>query len=150
MRHTCGKDGDPGAVAPFDGHCDACDLLRIATTHSDFSKFDGLSTEVAPPLTFETLQRVNAQRCNESFRHIDEWSPTDWGCAVAGEVGEMCNLLKKMLRGESIPKVDVADEIADAVLYLDLLSSRLGINLGDAVRRKFNIVSDRKGSNIKL
>lgn len=24
-KHTCGKDGDPGAVAPLDGHCNACE-----------------------------------------------------------------------------------------------------------------------------
>lgn len=25
MKHTCGLDGDPGAVTPLDGKCAACD-----------------------------------------------------------------------------------------------------------------------------
>lgn len=33
---------------------------------------------------------------------------------------------------------DLADELADVVLYADLLATKAGINLGDAVRDKFN------------
>jgi hypothetical protein len=28
-RHTCGKDGDPGAVAPLDGKCKACQVGQV-------------------------------------------------------------------------------------------------------------------------
>ena len=36
------------------------------------------------------------------------------------------------------------------MIYADLLSHRLGIDLSDAVRQKFDEVSGRVGSNIKL
>lgn len=101
-------------------------------------------------MTFRELTKANTKRCNESFHKINEWSPTDWGCAAAGEMGELCNMLKKMKRGKKIAKSKVADEIADTVMYLDLLATRLDIDLETAVRRKFNIVSDRKKSKIKL
>lgn len=29
MKHTCGKDGDAGAVTPLDGHCGECDRQGI-------------------------------------------------------------------------------------------------------------------------
>ena len=83
----------------------------------------------------------------DAFHPINHWSPTDWACAFAGEVGEACNLIKKRRRGEDIPTQDIAYEIADAIIYADLLAARLGISLEDAVREKFNIVSDRVGSN---
>jgi hypothetical protein len=35
------------------------------------------------PLTFSALRQVNVARCVESFHPIEEWSPTDWGCAAA-------------------------------------------------------------------
>lgn len=44
----------------------------------------------------------------------------------------------------------IADEAADIVIYLDLLLARADLDLGEAVRRKFNVVSDRVGSDVKL
>lgn len=95
-------------------------------------------------LTFAELREVDVRRCEEAFHQVPEWSPTDWGCAIAGEVGEACNHLKKLRRGECIPIKAIADELADAVIYIDLLASRLGIDLGAAIVDKFNEVSRRK------
>jgi NTP pyrophosphatase (non-canonical NTP hydrolase) len=101
-------------------------------------------------LSFKQLRKANVKRCESAFHPVKDWSPTDWGCAAAGEMGETCNLLKKMLRGQKIKKQDVADEIADVIMYMDLLAARLDIDLGEAVRHKFNVVSNRKKSDIKL
>ena len=46
-------------------------------------------------LTFAELRDANVTRCNESFHPVDAWSGTDWACALAGEVGEACNVVKK-------------------------------------------------------
>ncbi len=35
-------------------------------------------------LTFEELQAVNRARCEESFHRLDEWSATNWACALGG------------------------------------------------------------------
>lgn len=102
------------------------------------------------PLTFMELRITNLARCEESFHSVDGWSPTDWACAAAGEMGEACNLIKKLRRGEDISPTDIGDELADTVIYLDLLAARLNISLAAAVKRKFNIVSDRVGSTVKL
>jgi NTP pyrophosphatase (non-canonical NTP hydrolase) len=45
---------------------------------------------------------------------------------------------------------ELALELADVQAYLDLLARRAGIDLGAATREKFNIVSDRVGSDVKL
>lgn len=118
------------------------------------------------PLDFETLRDRNAERCETSYHPIDAWSPTDWACALAGEVGEACNLIKKLRRittsnPATVELVQggletgalisaVAAELADAVIYADLLADRLGIDLGEAVRRKFNETSRRIGSEVLL
>jgi NTP pyrophosphatase (non-canonical NTP hydrolase) len=104
-------------------------------------------------LTFDELRDADVERANSAWgdsHTLDSWSPTDWACAVAGEVGEACNLIKKLRRGEDIPVQAIAFELADAVGYIDLLAARLGIDLGEAVREKFNIVSERVGSKVRL
>jgi NTP pyrophosphatase (non-canonical NTP hydrolase) len=102
-------------------------------------------------LTFDQLARANRSRCEDGFqRAVDEWSPSDWATALAGEVGEACNLIQKLRRGEPIDLDAIADELADAVMNADLLCQRLGLDLGAAVRRKFNAISRRLGSEITL
>ena len=111
-------------------------------------------------LTFKKLNEINTNRCETSFHRIDEWSLTDWGCSAAGEMGEVCNKIKK-LRKQNMPnyplvdeqvdiKIDIGYEIADVVIYLDLLCSRLGLKLEDVIREKFNITSNYIGSNLRL
>lgn len=100
-------------------------------------------------LSFEKLKEINDRR-NQLFFECHDWTLTDWGCAIAGEVGETCNKLKKRRRGEIVSLEEIGDEIADVVLYADLLATKLGLDLGECVKRKFNIVSDRVGADIKL
>lgn len=102
------------------------------------------------PLTFADLRRENVARCYASFHALEDWSPTDWGTALAGEVGEALNLIKKMRRGEPVDRCAVAGELADAQIYLDLLAARLGIDLGRAVAYKFNRTSERRGARQML
>lgn len=101
-------------------------------------------------LDLSVLRSTNIKRCADAFGPLEEWTETDWGCALSGEVGELCNLLKKRRRGEPIDVNEVKKEIADVLIYLDLLSARIGIDLSQAVVQKFNEVSDRRGSKIKL
>ncbi len=66
---------------------------------------------------------------------------------VAGEAGEVAEAVKKYLRAErgirgtTASTDDIADEMADAVIALDLLADALGVDLGAAVTRKFNRTS---------
>lgn len=101
-------------------------------------------------LDFQELRDANVRRCQDVFHGVAEWSLPDWGCAMAGEVGEACNLIKKHRRGEDINLDDIAEEVADVVIYADLLLARMNRDLGEAVRAKFNKVSERRRSAIKL
>ena len=102
------------------------------------------------PLTFKRLREVSSYRCSKAYTPIEEWSPTDWGCALAGEVGEACNLIKKMRRGEKVDIQAVAEELADVMIYLDLTATRLGIDLEKAIIEKFNKDSRKRKVEIFL
>lgn len=110
-----------------------------------------------PTLDFDSLRYTNVLRCVKSFKHpLDGWSAAEWSNAAAGEMGEACNLTKKMIRhrdgvvgneGEDknldTLREKLADEIADVVIYLDLLAASQSINLGAAVIKKFNKTSEK-------
>lgn len=102
-------------------------------------------------LSFERLRSVNVERSFVAFNmRLDDWSPLEWAGAMAGEAGEASNLCKKMRRGEKVPTEALAEELADVIIYADLLAARQGINLGKAVRDKFNKVSRQRGCEIRL
>lgn len=106
---------------------------------------------MANKLDFRLLRVKNAKRCEKNFHPIRSWNPLEWGACAAGEVGELCNLLKKhKKRSKKVNVEEIAFEIADAICYLDLLAAYYDIDLGVAVFKKFNVVSDRIGSNIKF
>lgn len=110
-------------------------------------------------LTFAKLHDVNLKRCKRWHKQDDlsDWSISDWACAMAGEAGEICNAVKKLRRlQDNLPskndkgreiksyeqaKKKIGEEIADTLLYLNLLSTRLGLSLEEEVVKKFNSVS---------
>lgn len=95
-------------------------------------------------LKFNELREVNLSRCEAAFHPLDAWSYQDWVLAMIGEAGEACNAVKKIKRGDGT-EAELAKELADVVIYADLLAARAGIDLGKAVREKFNEVSERRG-----
>lgn len=103
-------------------------------------------------LSFKELRAINVQRCNGSFFSLDSKDGPWWGNAMAGECGEACNVVKKIDRDGLTDErlAALAKELADLVTYADLLAARFGIDLGQAVAVKFNEVSQRVGSDLRL
>ena len=102
--------------------------------------------------TLERLRQANPERCKAFGHTVEEMGPLFWAVATAGECGEMCNLIKKKYRGDVMPDfiIDLSKEVADQIIYLDLLCKFYNINMEESVIQKFNEVSDRVCSPIKL
>lgn len=113
-------------------------------------------------LTFGTLREANLRRA-PSFKNnkgelshpngVTDWTPEQWYTALSGEVGELGNFMKKNFRGDIDDKTfkeNAQKELADIQIYLDLLAARLGVDLGKVTIDKFNEVSERVGSNVKI
>lgn len=105
--------------------------------------------------------RANQLRCEEDFRHkfvpedFDEgavWGRLEWAVAIAGEAGELCNLIKKWRRGDHIPNINdkIAEELADVITYCDLLMQYIGRDTEEELVKKFNKVSKRIDSRVHL
>lgn len=114
-------------------------------------------------MDFAQLRAINVRRCIDGWKHpLNSWSVAEWGNATAGEVGEACNIAKKLLRQrtglvgnnasttEASLKQELADEIADFVIYADLWSASEGIDLAEAIRSKFNRTSAKLGFTEQL
>lgn len=107
---------------------------------------------MSDPLRFSELRRANVKRCETHYHPIRAWSLSDWLMAVTGELGELAREIKKLRRMQTERKLNLhpigmtskealGAEAADVVIYLDLLCAREGIDLGAAVRSKFDLVS---------
>lgn len=79
------------------------------------------------------------------------------GNELAGEVGEACNVIKKLdrermgIRGSRATKDQLAEELADVVICADLIAMDAGIDLlNDAVPSKFNATSEKVGLKTRL
>ena len=100
----------------------------------------------------------NRQRCEspKGFNHkLDSWSLSDWMTATAGELGEAANVIKKLNRvRDGIPgnaetpeqlREQLAEELADVAIYLDLLAQAAGFDLETIRAAKFAKTSRKIG-----
>ena len=97
------------------------------------------------------LQIAHSNR-NAAYPACAEWTLADWGNALAGEVGEACNIIKKIRRNDFPEAVEAAEarralmaELADVISYTCLIADALGLDLQAAHRLKFNEVNRRIG-----
>jgi len=114
-------------------------------------------------LTFRTLRDGNIKRL-PLFKRADgkpahmkvdgsDWSTASWLQAVIGELGEYANLRKKVERGDftlAQAKKKLASELADVVIYLDILATQLGIDLGEAVMETWNAKANQLDIPMRL
>ncbi len=108
--------------------------------------------------TFSNFSKTNKKRCESpnGFNHsLESWSLSDWMTATMGELGEAANIIKKLNRvRDGIPgnsetleelEMKLADELADAYIYLDLMSQAAGIDIELAISSKFKRTSKKIG-----
>lgn len=105
--------------------------------------------------TLTDLRRANALR-------QAEWCPDQApdlsfrGNELAGEVGEACNVIKKLERerqgwaGSRATAAQLAEELADVVICADLVALAAGVDLYGAVQAKFDATSIRIGLSTRL
>lgn len=63
--------------------------------------------------------------------------------AIAGEAGELANLMKKKWQGDAVDHDSLREEIADIRIYLEHLARHLHIDIDAACEEKLNVVADR-------
>jgi NTP pyrophosphatase (non-canonical NTP hydrolase) len=111
-------------------------------------------------LSFSDFRSANAARAERWHAGGEPWTGADWSNAMCGEAGEAANVVKKLRRIETgttghasggdgtytALRLKLGEELADTVIYADLLAEHYGIDLGYATVLKFNRVSHEKNS----
>lgn len=84
------------------------------------------------------IQKIEAADSSHYFPDVSN-ELVYLACALAGEVGEACNNIKKNYRG-SIPRAFLTDllrsELADVLIYLVMLAEAAGVDLTEAWQDK--------------
>jgi NTP pyrophosphatase (non-canonical NTP hydrolase) len=135
------------------------DRARLAKRAAD--EIEKLRNELA--VTQALLNRTNlAALRNANAARQQEWDPNDAitlayrGNELAGEVGEACNVIKKLererlgIRGSRASNAMLAEELADVLVCVDLTAMQAGIDLDAALRAKFNSTSEKYGLRTRL
>lgn len=106
-------------------------------------------------IQFSDLRKANIKR--DKF-----WDPENRmtvayrGLEMAGEAGEACNVIKKIerellgLKGTRASIINLADELADVVICVDLIAMEYDIDLWKAVVNKFNETSVKHSLPVNL
>lgn len=123
---------------------------------------------VMPPgLDLNAFRVANVARSTDpkGFDHpLDAWSVAEWTNAGAGEMGEACNLAKKLLRIDKKLRGNIkaddkkrekvinklAKELCDVIAYADLTLARIGRNTSDELVKVYNAKSKQLGYDFKL
>lgn len=98
-------------------------------------------------LTFKQLRDANIARNKAVFPQCEEWTTADWLVALTNELGEVADVVKKIRRGDyqiEERRIELGKEIADVVIYCDLLATHLYLDLGKMVEMKWNEVCRRR------
>jgi NTP pyrophosphatase (non-canonical NTP hydrolase) len=105
--------------------------------------------------TFNTLRDANQARHAEWFKDKSV-SLLYRATELAGEAGELCNVVKKLhrenlgVKGSKAELEQLADELADVVISADLFGMHLGIDIATAIEKKFNETSRKYRLKTKL
>ena len=107
-------------------------------------------------MNMNTLRIANVARDQEWNTGSERVSMTFRATELAGEVGEACNVIKKLEReriglvGSRDTKEHLAEELADIVICTDLLAMDADIDLVAAIAAKFNATSEKNGLSTRL
>ncbi|KAB2684920.1 MazG-like family protein [Brucella tritici] len=107
-------------------------------------------------MNMTSLRAANVARDQEWNTGSERLSLTFRATELAGEVGEACNVIKKLEReriglvGSRDTKEHLAQELADIVICTDLVAMDADIDLDAAIAAKFNATSEKNGLSTRL
>lgn len=82
------------------------------------------------------------------IKSYENRTPDYYGCALAGELGEACNLIKKEVRdGLDVASFEkLGQELADIFIYSELIARKHGLDLEECILNKIAINDEKYGA----
>ena len=124
-------------------------VLRLAVTRETFEELTADLLQRTHDLTLSVLKEANAAQESIDVVLLDLTMPDMSGTRAFAQMREIRPGVPGLF-ASGYRAQEVSDELADTVIYLDLLAFRLGIDLGAAVGDKFNRTSQRVDSSVRI
>lgn len=132
-------------------------FMRDEDFHKKYqsARIPELAVDSDDKTVFSGLRNANIARQKE-WDGGGELSLSFKGNELAGETGELCNVIKKLERerlglpGSRDTVEHAAEEMADVIICVDLIANHLGVDLWQAVANKFNATSEKNGMATRL
>lgn len=144
-----------GGLAVKDGEAGA-GRLRLGEVAAQSAVGGGATPGEAADSFLGRLRAANQRRDVEWNDGDERISLLFRAVEMAGEAGEACNVAKKLererlgMRGSRATLQDLADELADVAICVDLIAMHAGIDLSTAITAKFNATSEKYGLSTRL
>lgn len=71
--------------------------------------------------------------------------PSYFALALSGEVGELCNFMKKVVRDGADKTDEIGAELADILVYTLLLARSLNVDMDAVLQEKRDVLVERWG-----
>lgn len=112
-----------------------------------------LSMEAEERQLFHTLDEAltERQKAWTGGEEGDKLPVEFYAIELVGEIGELFNVIKKMMRvqygvrGSTATVKDMEEEFGDALICLKNMASKYGVDLEKVAREKFNATSTKYG-----
>jgi len=96
---------------------------------------------------------MNFKDITKTIINFGKNESTYWGCALAGETGEACNIIKKLVRDGNDARNEKGQlysellpaELADIFITLELTSRFFNIDLENAILVKLDEIKKKRG-----
>lgn len=132
-----------------------CDKIKRWMQFPDSNYVAPLAEGATDRCQFASLRAANEVRQRE-WDVLGQLTLAYRGNELAGEVGEACNVIKKLERerlginGSRDTVEHLAEELADVIICTDLIAMQAGIDLEGAVVAKFNASSEKVGLKTRM
>lgn len=103
----------------------------------------------------EKLRAANIERDKE-WNPDKKITPLFRATELGGECGEALNIVKKLereklgIRGSRATIENLASELSDILICVDLLAMEYDIDLSQALKNTFNATSDKQNLSVKI
>jgi len=93
--------------------------------------------------TLNSYQR-DASRTLDESRKLDDHTLSVGGLGLAGETGEVVDLIKKVVsHGHPLDRIKLVEEMGDVLWYLAMLCTLLGVSMEDMAFRNIDKLKRR-------
>lgn len=95
-------------------------------------------------MDIDQYARLADRVANRTEEDTDDWRLTNFSLGLAGESGEVCDLIKKALfHGHGLHAEKIKEELGDVLWYVAMIATTMGMSLNEIAEENIAKLSRR-------